>query len=509
MITNLIANSGFMVKVTGLGKLNTSTMREKIIIHWFRNDLRIADNPGLTAAHQLASLAGQEVRVVPLYIMETPADDYVALGGASRWWLHHSLQSLNHTLDGSLLLSQGDPLTIFEQLSERFQLIAVTWNRVYEAWRIKRDTALKEWLAGQGIEVKSCNGSLLWEPMSILKKDQTPYKVFTPFYRKGCLAAAAPRMPIAAQTEKRWLQVEDSMSLADLELLPKIRWDATMQDQWQVGEAAAQEKLQSFIQQSVLHYKEQRDFPSIAGTSRLSAHLHFGELSPHQCWYAVVNACQGRVEDRNIDGFLSELGWREFNYYLMFHFGDLQRENFNRKFDHFPWLSATDDLSRWQHGNTGIPIVDAGMRELWQTGYMHNRVRMIVASFLVKNLLLDWRHGERWFWDCLLDADMASNSAGWQWAAGSGADAAPYFRVFNPVLQGEKFDKQGAYVKTYCPELTKVPDKYIHKPWEMPQPISQHINFVLGRDYPEPIVDLKASRERALAAFQQLKAIEA
>jgi deoxyribodipyrimidine photo-lyase len=300
---------------------------------------------------------------------------------------------------------------------------------------------------------------------------------------------------------------DDAVAIDDLGLLPTIAWDTHIKAQWQPGADGAKSRLARFIQDASHAYQDARNLPAVAGTSQLSPHLHFGEISVNQVWYALKDAYSNDLENPHLDTFLSELGWREFSHYLLFHFPQIERDNFNPKFDAFPWREDAQALKAWQRGQTGVPIVDAGMRELWQTGYMHNRVRMIVGSFLVKNLLLDWRHGERWFWDCLLDADMAANSASWQWVAGSGADAAPYFRVFNPVLQGEKFDKQGEYVKRYCPELSLLPPKYIHQPWAAPINILQACKITLGKDYPKPIVELKASRERALAAFQQLKAV--
>jgi deoxyribodipyrimidine photo-lyase len=296
-------------------------------------------------------------------------------------------------------------------------------------------------------------------------------------------------------------------ALLSLELMPKIEWYKEIEAQWEPGEEGAANRLQRFINDAATSYQNARNLPAVKGTSLLSPHLHFGEVSPNQAWYAIQGAFENAFDNKDLDVYLSELGWREFSYYLLFHWPEIQHKNFNAKFDHFSWRSSADDLKAWQFGNTGVPIIDAGMRELYQTGYMHNRIRMVVGSFLVKNLLIDWREGERWFWDTLLDADMASNSSGWQWVAGSGADAAPYFRVFNPILQGEKFDKEGEYVKQYCPELKKLPKKFIHKPWEAPAEILKACGIELGKDYPKPIVDLKESRKRALDAFAQLKAI--
>ena len=352
-----------------------------------------------------------------------------------------------------------------------------------------------------GIQVESHNGSLLWEPWDIKKDDGTPYKVFTPFYRKGCLNAAAPRKPLGSPIEMSLLQDEDTMLSVDaLDLKPKFNWDETLAPHWTIGEEGAHHRLEDFIHNGLANYKEGRNLPAKPFVSRLSPHLRFGEISPNQVWYAATSQGDGK----DIDHFCSELGWREFSYSLLYHNPDLATVNLQKKFDGFPWSDDLAALTAWQKGDTGVPMVDAGMRELWQTGFMHNRVRMITGSFLIKNLLLDWRHGERWFWDTLVDADPASNSASWQWVAGCGADAAPYFRIFNPVTQGQKFDPDGDYVRRYVPELSALPNKYIFNPWEAPADLLREANVELGVTYPKPIINIKASRERALAAFKAL-----
>lgn len=473
-------------------------MAETTTLVWLRNDLRMADNPAL-------HFAAEQGTVIPLYIIDDSGQTR-PLGEASNWWLHHSLSSLNTALSDSLVVKKGDPLTIINELCSRYNVNTVVWNRNYSGQDISRDSKIKAALAEQDIQCKSFNGNLLWEPMSVLKKDGTPYKVFTPYYRKGCLAAAPPRFPLPAPKVLALCQLQDSdkVPLADFGLLPSINWDASFTKHWEPGEAGGHKSLESFVKKRAVLYKQKRDFPSSLGTSKLSPHLRFGEVSPNQIWYSVLDNTPG-LDNPDTDCYLSELGWREFSYYLLHHFPTMTEENFNPKFNVFPWKKNESHLSAWQKGQTGIPIVDAGMRELWQTGYMHNRVRMIVGSFLVKNLLTHWREGEAWFWDTLLDADLSSNTASWQWVAGTGADAAPYFRIFNPILQGEKFDKQGEYVKTYCPELRRLPDKFIHKPWEAPSNILQYAKVVLGKTYPKPVVDLKLSRQHALDAFAQTK----
>jgi deoxyribodipyrimidine photo-lyase len=384
---------------------------------------------------------------------------------------------------------------------------AIVWNRCYEPWRIARDANIKSALKGQGLDVQSFNGSLLWEPWQVLKKDSTPYKVFTPYYRRGCLSAVAPRQPISVPISINISKTSNhSLRLEDLNLLPKINWDKEMDARWDISEAAAHTRLDEFVMDDLQDYREGRNFPNKPNVSRLSPYLHFGQISPNIAWHRASEAGAFVTNEQSLDTFLSELGWREFSSYLLYHFPKLPTDNLQARFDLFPWAENTDaDLKAWQRGNTGYPLVDAGMRELYSTGYMHNRVRMVVGSFLVKNLLVHWHHGERWFWDCLVDADLASNSASWQWIAGCGADAAPFFRIFNPITQSEKFDKQGAYIRRYVPEIANLPDKYIHAPWLAPSDVLSAAGVGIGIDYPAPIIDIKESRERALAAFAVTK----
>lgn len=467
-------------------------------IVWFRQDLRVKDNPALVAA-------AKRGEVLAVYIHDTELDKQNQIGGASRWCLHQALAALSTSLEGKLLLFKGCPLEVLQDLSEKHQINKIVWNRMYEPWAIARDSKIKAHFKQTNIEVESYNGSLLWEPMHILKKDGSPYKVYTPYFKNGCLQANSPRYPIDIGHISFVDCKHEGISVDTLELMPDIKWYKTIESLWDISEQGAKDRLEQFIQSAIQNYQDKRNIPSIKGTSLLAPYFHFGLLSPNQAWYAVLDAFGGSMEQKGVYTYLSELGWREFSYYLLYHFNDIQTRNFNRKFDNFPWQDKQKHLKAWQQGKTGVPIVDAGMRELWQTGYMHNRVRMVVASYLVKNLLIDWRHGERWFWDCLLDADTAANSASWQWVAGSGADAAPYFRIFNPVLQGEKFDKEGEYVKKYCPELKNLAKKYIHKPWEANTDVLSQAGIALGRDYPEPLVCLKASRTKALEAYASIK----
>ena len=473
-------------------------MTVPVSLMWFKKDLRVKDNPALNAACDLG-------KIIPIYIYDTGAPDGRLPGGAGQWWLHQSLTRLNERLNGHLQVFKGDAKTLIPELMEAFKVNTIFWNRTYEPWAIRRDKAIKKTLEDKELKAKSFNGSLLWEPMNIETKSGTPYKVFTPYYKKGCLNAAEPRYPHAPPDRITYSDVPNKGEGIDvLNLMPDIHWYDDIQKHWQPGEEGAADRLSTFLNDDATQYHEQRDLPAIDGTSGLSPHLHWGEISPNQVWYAVKDKF-GDSENKDIDTYLSELGWREFSYYLLYHFPNIVDKNFNKKFDNFSWRYSKNELKAWQQGKTGIPIVDAGMRQLWQRGWMHNRVRMIVGSFLVKNLLMHWHHGEQWFWDCLVDADLASNTAGWQWVAGSGADAAPYFRIFNPVLQGEKFDKEGEYVSQYCPELKNLPKKYIHKPWDAPDDVLQKAGVTLGEEYPEPLVDLKASRQRALDAFDEIK----
>ena len=474
-------------------------MKKGTAIHWFRQDLRLSDNPALDSAAQYETL-------IPIYILDEVNSGEFKMGAASKWWLHQSLTKLNESLDGKLLVYQGNPHEILNKLIEEQEVSYVTWNRCYEPWRIDRDKEIKRNFEDNNVAVESFSASLLWEPWTISKDDGTPYRVFTPFYKKGCLNSEEPRLP-AGKVDLSNLYSEDlsSDSITDLNLLPTIKWYESFEEEWNPGEIGAEQNLNSFLDSGLLNYKEGRNFPSQEFVSRLSPHLHFGEISPNEVWYRAKTKEGISGIEKSLAHFHSELGWREFSYYLLYHFPDLPNKNFQEKFDIFPWQENEEFLALWQKGNTGYPIVDAGMRELWQTGYMHNRLRMIVGSFLVKNLLIDWRFGERWFWDCLVDADLASNSASWQWVAGSGADAAPYFRIFNPITQGLKFDPEGEYTKKYVPELRDLPNKYLFSPWEAPENILADAGIELGKNYPKPMVDLKLSRETALEAFATTK----
>ena len=472
-------------------------------IHWFRQDLRLADNPALRAACAHGA-------VLPVYILDDSNAGAQAMGSASRWWLHNSLRSLNESLGGKLSLYRATakvkPQDILLRLAKRHRAQAITWNRCYEPWRTQRDIQIKRHLKQSGLVVETCNGSLLWEPWQVVKADGTPYRVFTPFYRRGCLNAESPRKPFAKPRAPNWLDDPQAQPLEALNLLPSASWHESLTSYWQTGEVEAQTRLKTFLKTGLPHYKGGRDYPAKLCTSRLSPYLHFGELSPHQAWHKACASTFASDEhtDEHTDTFLSQLAWREFSYSLLYYNTDLPHKNLQEKFDKFPWREDEAALLAWQRGQTGVPLIDAGMRELWQTGFMHNRLRMLVGSFLVKNLLLDWRHGERWFWDTLVDADLANNAAGWQWVAGSGADAAPYFRIFNPVVQGQRFDADGDYIRHYVPELSSLPTRYLFAPWQAPPKALEQAGIVLGATYPHPITDLKTSRQTALEAFKSL-----
>jgi deoxyribodipyrimidine photo-lyase len=463
------------------------------IIVWFRRDLRLSDNPALHRAVE----SGKPI--IALYIDET--DRARDLGGASKWWLHHSLKTLCESFNesgGHLTLQRGQAAAVINDLIEKTGADHVVWNRRYSEDGIARDKSIMADLKARGVAVESFKANLLTEPWEIQTKTGGYYKVFTPYWRatRAGLNVAPPLS--APQSLSPFEGDIDSLSLDQLELLPRRPdWGAKMTPLWAIGPGGAHESLARFLETGLAGYSDDRNRPDIeTGTSRLSPHLAFGEISPREIWHG----CRSKMEQSG--KFLAEIGWREFSYVLLYHNPKLASENFKPAFDRFAWDDDEAALERWQQGQTGYPFVDAGMRQLWATGWQHNRVRMVTASFLIKHLLLDWRHGERWFHDTLLDADPASNAASWQWVAGSGADASPYFRIFNPFTQGEKFDPKGKYVRQWVPELAGLPNKYLQRPWEAPKSILDGAGVRLGDNYPMPIVDHKIARERALAAYK-------
>ena len=480
-----------LVSASGLLKASVVDRNAQVIV-WFRHDLRLSDNPALAKAVESGN------PVLPLYIEDPAGEGDWPDGGATRWWLHHSLAALDEALQklGSrLVIRSGDARSVLEELCESEKVVEVYWNRRYEPAIVARDTEIKKSLAARGALARSFNGSLLQSPLQLKNKSGAPYRVFTPFWKhlRAMPRRASSPTPRAIPSPRSWPK---SDALASLNLLPKLDWAAAFPENWKPGEAGASSALESFAKR-VGDYSKNRDLPAIEGVSRLSPHLRFGELSPIQIWE--------RLEGGDSEPYLRQLGWREFSYHLLFHFPDTPLEPLRPEFASFPWKRSAKALEAWQKGRTGYPIVDAGMRELWATGWMHNRVRMIVASFLVKHLLVPWQEGAKWFWDTLVDADLANNTQGWQWTAGCGADAAPYFRIFNPITQGQRFDPNGEYTRRWVPELKKLPDALLFCPWEASAEELERAGVSLGGDYPKPIVDHAAGREGALSAYQKMK----
>ena len=459
------------------------------VIVWFRQDLRLADNPALAFAIR----SGRPL--ICLFVLDDVTPGEWKMGGASRWWLHHSLTALDKSLrgyGGRLVLRCGEAAAIVKTVRCETGAEMIVWNRCYEPYAVRRDTKLKSDLGNDGVIVESFNGALLHEPWELATKSGKPFRVFTPFWN-AMRQQTAPANPGPSPASMKFHARIQSDTLKDWKLLPsKPNWATGFSGT--PGEQAAKNLLQDFLGH-IQNYMTSRDIPDKEGTSCLSPHLHWGEISPRQIWHAVHASSHAHGDGAQT--FLKEIGWREFCYQLVFHNPTLPELPLDLRFARFKWRQDEKDFQAWTMGQTGIPIVDAGMRQLWQTGWMHNRVRMIAASLLIKHLGIHWRRGEEWFWDTLVDADLANNAANWQWVAGCGADAAPFFRIFNPVLQGEKFDPSGSYVRQFVPELKDVPDKHIHKPWAAPVP---------PPNYPAPIVDLAWGRERALAGFKALKA---
>jgi deoxyribodipyrimidine photo-lyase len=473
------------------------------VILWLRRDLRLDDNPALQAA-----LIDCD-RLVPVYIHEPGEETLWAPGAATRWWVHGSLASLDHALralGNRLLIAHGDALDELRRLVAATGATRVHWNRLYDPTTRERDGLIKQALRADGLRVESHSGSVLFEPWEIATGGGEPYRVFTAFWRR-CADRLSAIHPLAAPPAlPPTVESLESLPLDSLRLRPRIPWDQGLAECWTPGETAAHERARTFLKDRIQDYAIERDLPARNGTSGLSPHLHFGEISPRRI-LAMVKERWGDPTADPVEPFMREIGWREFAHHLIYHYPHTTDQPLDRRFAALPWREADADriLLAWQRGATGIPLVDAGMRQLWKTGWMHNRVRMVVASFLTKNLRLPWQDGARWFWDTLVDADLASNSLGWQWSAGCGADAAPYFRIFNPVRQGERFDPQGIYVRRWCPELARLPDNYIHQPWAAPAAILAQAGVRIGQDYPPPLVDLKTSREAALAAYDVIK----
>ena len=459
-------------------------------IIWFRNDLRLQNN--LT----VKNLIDRKSSVLPIYILD---DD--VLGSASKTWLFKSLSELNRQLENKLKVYDGSAVEIIEKLIKKYQITEISWNRKFDFKSIQEDNSVVNMIKKHGVVPYIYNSSLMMDPEDTVKKDGTPYRVFTPFYKNNFIGASHTTSCIDT-TDIVILENKEEGEIESFKrrLIPRHSWHKKFDKYWEPGEIGAQKKLRKFLDNGLIGYADGRNRPDLNNVSRLSPHIHFGEISPSE----IAN-CLGDIDSEDKERFYTELVWREFSHNLLFFNPKLDTVNLQEKFNLFPWVMNKTHLDAWQKGNTGYPIVDAGMRELWETGYMHNRVRMIVGSFLVKNLLHHWHLGRDWFRDTLLDADDANNNASWQWVAGTGADAAPYFRIFNPVTQSQKFDPDGVYIRKYIPEISKLPNTYIHDPTNCPKTVLENSGIKLGVDYPQGIVNLKESRERALAAFSQIK----
>ena len=454
-------------------------------LHWFREDLRLEDNPAFQ--HQLPDAA--------LYIY-----DESLIGDAQKIWLHFSLQALEKSLKKHLIpliIAQGEPHEVWSKLLKKYQLQKVTWNQSYNPAVFSHDEKVKHLIEEKSIQVETFSGSLLLSPEILLTQSGGFYKVFTPFWEAHQKIYEIPQKPSRLKSPQHPANIPSS-SLENLGLLknPVISIEQ-FQKEWCPGEEGALSQLQSFIRHSLKTYAHDRDIPALGKTSRLSPHLHFGEISPQ--------TIAREIHKLPSQPYLRELVFRDFANYLLFHCPDLPHTPFKKEFSKWKWSDDIAHFNAWKKGKTGYPLIDAGMRELYETGFMHNRVRMVVASFLIKDLNISWQKGAAWFLERLLDADVANNSFNWQWSAGTGLDAQPYFRIFNPELQSEKFDSEGIYIRKWVPELTKLPDKYIHAPWKAPEEILRKAGIRLGKDYPSPIVDHNQAKKWALEQFQKIK----
>jgi len=474
-------------------------------IVWFRRDLRLTDNPALDRAVR------SHDTIIPLYVHAPDEESPWEPGAASCWWLDRSLEALDVDLrarGSRLAIRRGPTFDALRTAAREHAVCAVYWNRLYDPAVKIRDTRIKEGLRADGISVWSGNGALLFEPWTVLNGAGRPYRVFSPFWKTCRQRLSFQDLSPAPTKIKSPPPTGADLERETLGLAPTIPWDTGMRETWVPGESGARDQLEQFTSACLKDYVRGRDRPALSQTSRLSPHLHFGEVGPRQIASAVLSlsAVTPGLEEA-AEKYLSEIGWREFAHHLLFHFPDLPERPLDERFEAFPWRgSAESDLIAWQRGRTGIPIVDAGMRELWHTGWMHNRVRMIVGSFLTKNLRIPWQYGARWFWETLVDADLASNTFGWQWIAGCGADAAPYFRVFNPVRQSEKFDADGGYVRRWVPEIGNLSGTHLYAPWTCPDQELTGAGIHLGETYPKPLVDLAVSRKQALDAYQSIRA---
>ncbi|MGE7215314.1 cryptochrome/photolyase family protein [Priestia koreensis] len=477
-------------------------MMKKIIV-LFRKDFRITDNPALTQA-------GHDGTVAPIYIYDEHYDGDWSLGGASKWWLHYALEDLTNSLqnlEAPLHIYKGNTIDILKKMVQSEEIDALYFNKRYEPHVMEQDEQLIKEMKEINIDVQTFEGHLILPPLETTKENGDPYKVFTPFY-KSFRQKEVRKATKKIRSLKSFHLDKDSLKADELSLLPTINWTSGMEAKWDVSEKGAWETFKHFVKHRLRNYEDGRDVPAEESISNLSPYLAFGQISSRYIYQYLLEkseSLQSANVEKQISAFLRQLVWREFSYHLLYFFPHTVRKPLNEKFTHFKWKQSKQDFKAWTKGKTGYPLVDAGMRELWETGVMHNRVRMVAASFLVKHLLLPWQKGSEWFWDTLVDADLANNTMGWQWVAGSGADAAPYFRIFNPTTQAERFDEDGEYIKKWIPELAKLPTKYIHKPWEASDEILKKAEVSLGKNYPKPIVDHKSARERALEHYDEIK----
>lgn len=482
---------------------------------WFRHDLRLADHPALYHAAK-----GHDA-VVPLFVWAPHEEGDWAPGGAHRWWLHRSLQALDADLrerGSRLVVREGDSLEELRAVLRHTGADAVYWNKRYAPALRERDLAVAEALRADGVPFHTLEGRLLHDPDAIQTTSGGPYHVYTPFWKKFRDVVEVPP-PIEAprlgetRAPERWpASVEVGALGLTAEAQDGVDWADGFDALWgpqapgrAVGERGAHQRLAHFVAHGLADYDAMRDRPGRDGTSLLSPRLHHGELSPRQVWHAVEAWVENAAMRTQADAYLQEVVWREFSYHLLYHYPETTTEPLKDKFEAFRWRHAPAKLKRWQEGQTGYPIVDAAMRQLWRTGWMHNRLRMVVASFLTKDALVHWQEGARWFWDTLVDGDLGNNTMGWQWSAGCGADAQPFFRIFNPVSQGEQHDPDGTFVREWVPELAGLPDKYIHHPWDAPADVLEAAGVTLGETYPEPLVDHTEARRKALSVYNEIK----
>jgi deoxyribodipyrimidine photo-lyase len=477
-------------------------MQQRKTIIWFRRDLRIQDNAALFSGVEQGS-------IVPVFIWSPEEETKRVVGEAASWWLHHSLLELDRALQrrgSKLIVRKGRSLPILKELIEETGAQAVYFNERYEPEIRFRDQQIKEALEKESIEVKAFHSNLLFPPLSIVNNQDQPYKVFTSFWKK-CLQMPIPHSKSLPTTFNSTHSDVKTLNIEELGLLPTRAWYKKFKGYWVPGEKGAIAQLEQFIEERLSGYSIKRDYPFVQQVSRLSPHLTWGEISPRWMWHQLVEQENIVSNDgqKDIYGFLRQLVWREFGYHQLVSYPEMIDSPLRKEFTFFPWEEREGEFAAWKQGRTGFPIIDAGMRELWETGWMHNRVRMVTASFLVKHLLVPWQRGASWFEETLLDADLANNSMGWQWVSGCGFDAAPYFRIFNPIIQGQKFDEAGDYIRQWIPELKHLPAKYIHCPWTASDAILREAGVELGTSYPFPIVEHSFARERALEAYNLIK----